>query len=42
MALGNDWMVHSSGSRGGVSVSHISSYWGDALAFGRRMLPAGQ
>jgi cell wall-associated NlpC family hydrolase len=37
IALGGGWMVHSSGSRGGVSVSHLADYWPSATAFGRRV-----
>ena len=39
--LGNGWMVHSSGSRGGVSVDFIGSgsWWYSRLVWGRRLLP---
>ncbi|WP_217915445.1 NlpC/P60 family protein [Miltoncostaea marina] len=37
IALGDGWMVHSSGSRGGVSLSHLDDYWPSATAFGRRV-----
>jgi murein DD-endopeptidase len=41
IALGNGWMVHSSGSRGGVSVSFLGTYWPSATAFGRRVAELG-
>ncbi len=39
--LGNGWMVHSSGSRGGVSIDFIGngSWWYSRLVWGRRLLP---
>jgi len=39
--LGNGWMVHSSGSRGGVSVDFIGSgsWWYSRFVWGRRLLP---
>ncbi len=39
--LGNGWMVHSSGSRGGVSIDYIGSgsWWYSRLVWGRRLLP---
>ncbi|MGD9694301.1 MAG: C40 family peptidase [Thermoleophilia bacterium] len=37
IALGNGWIVQSSGSRGGVSVSNLATYWPSATAFGRRV-----
>lgn len=37
LALGNGWMVHASGSRGGVSVSHLGDFWVAGQAFGRRV-----
>ena len=41
IALGDGWMVHSSGSRGGVSVSHLEDYWPEGQAFGRRVAELG-
>ena len=41
IALGNGWMVHSSGSRGGVSVSFLGTYWPSATAFGRHVAELG-
>ena len=41
IALGDGWMVHSSGSRGGVALSHLSDYWPSATAFGRRVAELG-
>jgi len=41
IALGGGWMVHSSGSRGGVSVSHLDDYWPSATAWGRRVAALG-
>ena len=41
IALGNGWMVQSSGSRGGVSISHLDDYWPSATAFGRRVAQLG-
>ncbi|HJT37709.1 MAG TPA: NlpC/P60 family protein [Actinomycetota bacterium] len=39
--LGNGWMIHSSGSRGGVSIDYIGSgsWWYSRLVWGRRLLP---
>jgi cell wall-associated NlpC family hydrolase len=38
--LGNGWMIHSSGHRGGVSISWMGDgYWADHLAWGRRVIP---
>jgi cell wall-associated NlpC family hydrolase len=37
IALGEGWMVHASGSRGGVSISHLDDYWPSATAFARRV-----
>jgi hypothetical protein len=37
VALGGGWIVHSAGSRGGVSVSHLDAYWPSATAFARRL-----
>jgi cell wall-associated NlpC family hydrolase len=35
IALGNGWIVQSSGSRGGVSISYLADYWPSATAWGR-------
>jgi hypothetical protein len=37
IALGDGWIVHSAGSRGGPSVSHLDAYWPSATAFARRL-----
>jgi len=39
--LGNGWMIHSSGSRGGVSIDYIwsGSWWYSRFVWGRRLLP---
>lgn len=39
IALGEGWIIHSSGSRAGVSISHIDSYWPSGVAFGRALTP---
>jgi cell wall-associated NlpC family hydrolase len=38
--LGNGWMVHSSGSRAGISLAEIGpgSWWNDQLTWGRRII----
>jgi cell wall-associated NlpC family hydrolase len=38
--LGRGWMIHSSGSRAGVSLGHIGagSWWRDEFAWGRRVI----
>jgi len=36
ISLGNGWIVQSTGSRGGVSVTHLIGYWDSALAWARR------
>lgn len=38
--LGKGWMVHSSGSRAGISIAEIGpgSYWNDQLTWGRRII----
>lgn len=41
IAAGNGWMIHSVGSRAGVSLSHLDDYWPSATAFGRRMAEVG-
>jgi cell wall-associated NlpC family hydrolase len=40
--LGRGWMIHSSGSRAGVSVARISrgSWWFDQIIWGRRLIRA--
>jgi hypothetical protein len=35
IALGNGWMIQSSGSRGGVSISFLEDYWPSATAWAR-------
>ena len=39
VALGNGWMIHSSGSRGGVTISNIgdASWWRDTFVMGRKL-----
>jgi cell wall-associated NlpC family hydrolase len=41
MYLGNGWMIHSSGSRGGVSIDYIGagSWWSSHFMWGRRLMP---
>jgi murein DD-endopeptidase len=41
IALGGGWMIHSSGSRGGVSVTFLETYWPSATAFGRHVAELG-
>lgn len=41
IAVGNGWIVQSSGSRGGVTLSHLDDYWPSATAFGRRVAQLG-
>ncbi|WP_217921275.1 C40 family peptidase [Miltoncostaea oceani] len=41
IAVGNGWMIHSSGSRAGVALSHLDDYWPSATAFGRRITQLG-
>lgn len=36
IALGNGWVVQSTGSRGGVSVSNLATYWPGGIARARR------
>ena len=36
ISLGNGWIVQSTGSRGGVSVTHLVGYWDSAAAWARR------
>lgn len=37
IALGSGWLIHSSGSRAGVSISPLGSYWPSGIAVGRRV-----
>ncbi len=39
IALGDGWIIHSSGSRAGVSISHLDHYWPSGVAFGRSLTP---
>lgn len=40
LALGNGWMIHSSGGRGGVSISPVDhGFWKDRFMWGRRVIP---
>ena len=41
IALGGGWMIHSSGSRGGVSISWLPTYWPSATAWARRVAQLG-
>ena len=41
IALGGGWMVHSSGSRGGVSITWLPTYWSSATAWARRVAQLG-
>ncbi len=41
IALGNGWIIHSSGSRGGPSISFLSEYWPSATAWGRDVSQLG-
>jgi cell wall-associated NlpC family hydrolase len=41
IALGNGWMIQSSGSRGGVAISFLEDYWPSATAFARRPAALG-
>jgi cell wall-associated NlpC family hydrolase len=38
--LGRGWIIHSSGSRAGVSIARISrgSWWFDQILWGRRLI----
>ncbi len=38
--LGRGWMIHSSGSRAGISLAEVGpgSYWHDQIVFGRRVI----
>ena len=42
IAIGNGWMVQSSGSRAGVSVTFLPEYWAEGQAFGRRVEELGE
>ena len=42
IAIGNGWMVQSSGSRAGVSVTFLPEYWPEGQAFGRRVEELGE
>jgi hypothetical protein len=37
IALGGGWMIHSAGSRGGPSISHLDDYWPSGVVFARAM-----
>ena len=37
ISLGGRWIVHSSGSRGGVAISNLDTYWPSATALARRV-----
>ena len=37
ISLGGGWLIHSSGSRGGPSISFLSEYWPSATAWGRHV-----
>ena len=41
IALGGGWIIHSSGSRGGPSISFLSEYWPSATAWGRDVSQLG-
>ncbi len=41
IALGDGWIVHSSGSRGGPSISFLAEYWPSATAWGRDVAQLG-
>jgi cell wall-associated NlpC family hydrolase len=41
IAIGNGWIVQSSGSRGGVTISFLADYWPSATAWGRRVAQLG-
>jgi len=39
--LGNGWFIHSSGSKGGVSIDRMDQgWWRDAFVWGRRVVPS--
>ena len=41
ISLGAGWVIHSSGSRGGPSISFLSEYWPSATAWGRHVAQLG-
>ncbi|MDX6644758.1 MAG: peptidoglycan DL-endopeptidase CwlO [Miltoncostaeaceae bacterium] len=41
ISLGGGWIVHSSGSRAGVSVTWMTGYWAKGVAWGRRLAAVG-
>jgi cell wall-associated NlpC family hydrolase len=41
ISLGGGWLVHSSGSRAGVSVTWLTGYWAKGVAWGRRLAAVG-
>ena len=41
IALGGSWMIHSSGSRAGTSLSRLDQYWTSGQAWGRRPASMG-
>lgn len=41
IALGNGWMIHSSGSISGPSVTYLKTYWPDGMTWGRRLPQTG-
>ena len=40
IALGDGWIVQSTGSRDGVSITRLATYWPAGVAFARRLAPA--
>ncbi|MFN8123598.1 MAG: C40 family peptidase [Thermoleophilia bacterium] len=41
ISLGNGWMIHSSGSRAGTSLTRLDQYWTSGQAWGRRPAAIG-
>ncbi len=41
MYVGLGMFIHSTGSNAGVSVDHLSGYWNDNFAWGKRVIPEG-
>ena len=41
ISLGNGWIVQSTGSRDGVTVTHLSGYWDSGVAWARRPAAMG-
>jgi cell wall-associated NlpC family hydrolase len=41
ISIGNGWIVQSTGSRDGVTVTHLSGYWDSGVAWGRRPAAMG-